>query len=140
MAARLDAATNSSAVNSPPVPISVHCTPASAAAPPASCQTAWLSRLTMTSSPGRVRARSAAWFAIVPVGSQSAASLPNSPATCSCRRLMVGSSPYWSSPDLGAGHGLPHPGDGRVTVSDRRSITLGMGTDMRIPGAGAAGK
>ena len=33
-------------------PISVSCTPALAAAPPVSCQPAWLSRLTMTSSPG----------------------------------------------------------------------------------------
>ena len=31
---------------------SVNCTPALAADPPVSCQTAWLSRLTITSSPG----------------------------------------------------------------------------------------
>ena len=40
----LRAARNSSAVNSPPAPISVNWTPALAAAAPVSCQTAWLSR------------------------------------------------------------------------------------------------
>ena len=94
----LTAATKSSAVKTPPLPISVNWTPAFAAEPPVSCQTAWLSRLTMTSSPGRVSTRSATWFAIVPLGSQSAASLPSSAATRSCSALTVGSSPYWSSP------------------------------------------
>jgi hypothetical protein len=41
----------------PRLPISVNCTPAFAPPPPVSCHTAWLSRLTMTSSPGRVTAR-----------------------------------------------------------------------------------
>jgi hypothetical protein len=65
----------------------VSCTPAFAAEPPVSCQTAWLSRLTITSSPGRVRTRSATWLAIVPLGSQSAASLPSSAATVSWSRF-----------------------------------------------------
>ena len=77
----LTAATNSAALKTPRAPISVSCTPAFAAEPPVSCQTAWLSRLTMTSSPGRVSTRSATWLAIVPLGSQSAASLPSSAAT-----------------------------------------------------------
>jgi hypothetical protein len=47
---------------------------------------------------GRVSTRSATWFAIVPLGSQSAASWPSSAATRSCSALTVGSSPYWSSP------------------------------------------
>ncbi len=88
------AAPNSAAVNTPRAPISVNWTPALAAPAPVSCQTAWLSRLTMTSSPGRVSTRSATWLAIVPDGSQSAASLPSSFATRSCSAFAVGSSPY----------------------------------------------
>jgi hypothetical protein len=57
--ARLDCRGEGSALKMPPLPISVSWTPAFAAEPPVSCQTAWLSRLTMTSSPGRVRTRSA---------------------------------------------------------------------------------
>ena len=122
----LTAATNSAALKTPRAPISVSCTPALAAEPPVSCQTAWLSRLTMTSSPGRVSTRSATWLAIVPLGSQSAASLPSSAATCSCRRLVVGSSPYWSSPTGAAAMAARISGVGRVTVSERRSIVTGL--------------
>ena len=55
----LQAAPNSAAVNMPHAPISVNWTPALAAPAPVSCQTAWLSRLTITSSPGRVSTRNA---------------------------------------------------------------------------------
>src|SRR5689334_15568400 len=113
---------NSATLNTPRAPISLNCTPALAAEAPVSCQTAWLSRLTITSSPGRVRTRSATWFAIVPLGSQSAASLPSRRATRSCSALMVGSSPYWSSPTGAAAMAARIPGVGRVTVSERRSI------------------
>ena len=122
----LTAATNSAALKTPRAPISVSCTPAFAAEPPVSCQTAWLSRLTMTSSPGRVRTRSATWLAIVPLGSQSAASLPSRAARCSWSRLVVGSSPYWSSPTGAAAIAARISGDGRVTVSERRSIGVVM--------------
>ena len=95
-------------VKTPRAPISVNWTPEFAAEPPVSCQTAWLSRLTMTSSPGRVRTRRATWFAIVPLGSQSAASLPRSAAVRSWRRFIVGSSPYSSLPTGRGGHGRSH--------------------------------
>ena len=73
----LTASTNSSAVKTPRDPTSVNCTPALAAAPPVSYHTTWLSRLTMTSSPGRVSRRRAIWLAIVPLGTHSAAVLPD---------------------------------------------------------------
>ena len=75
------AASISAAVNTPPAPSSVNCTPALAPPPPVSDQTAWLSRLTSTVSPGRVSTRSATWLAIVPDGTHRAASLPRSAAT-----------------------------------------------------------
>jgi hypothetical protein len=55
----LKAAAKSAAVNKPPLPTGVNCTPALAPLAPASCQTAWLSWLTITSSPGRVNSLSA---------------------------------------------------------------------------------
>ena len=89
----LRAARNSSAVNEPFWPISVIWTPALAADAPASCHTAWLWRLTTTSSPGRVSTWSATWFAIVPLGSQRPDSLPRRAAQRSWSSLMLGSSP-----------------------------------------------
>ncbi len=68
----LIAASNSSGVKIPLAPISVNCTPEFAAEAPVSCQTAWLSLLTITSSPGRVHTLNATWLAIVPVGSHRA--------------------------------------------------------------------
>jgi hypothetical protein len=115
----------SSAVNTPRAPISVNWTPALAAEPPISCQTAWLSRLTSTSSPGRVSVRSATWFAIVPDGRKIAASLPSIAATRSCSALTVGSSPYWSSPTGAAAIAARMAAVGRVTVSERRSMAIG---------------
>jgi len=90
----LIAASSSAALNTPRLPISTSCTPAFAAEPPVSCQPAWHSRLTIASSPGRVRTRNATWLAIVPEGSQRAASLPSISAMRACSRLQVGSSPY----------------------------------------------
>ncbi len=88
------AARRSSGVNTPPRPISTICTPALAAAPPTSCQPTCDWWLATTSSPGRVSVRNATWLAIVPVGSQSADSLPSSSAMRACSRLVVTSSPY----------------------------------------------
>ena len=77
----------------------------------------------MTSSPGEVSVRGTTWLAIVPVGNQSAASLPSSPATRSWRRLTVGSSPNWSSPTSASAIAARildrPPGDGVGTEIDR---------------------
>ena len=127
------AARNSSSVNTPPAPISVSCTPELAAEAPASCQTVWLSRLTITSSPGRVKTRNATWFAIVPLGSQSAASFPRSSAVRSWRRLMVGSSPNSSLPTGAAAMAARIAADGSVTVSERRSMEAAGLATMILP-------
>ncbi len=93
----------------------------------------WASSPTSTSSPGRVSNLSAIWFAIVPLGTNSAASLPSSAAMRSCSRLTEGSSPYWSSPTGASAIARRMPGEGRVTVSERRSIgSLGFG-HQRLP-------
>src|SRR5262245_33322294 len=73
---------------------------------------------------------------MVPLGSHSAASLPSSAAIRSCNAFTVGSSPYWSSPTGAAAIAARIGGDGRVTVSERRSmgvvvfITRGYTEDM----------
>ena len=142
VAARLDAPRRIVGGEDAAVADSVNCTPAFAAPAPASCQTAWLSRLTITSSPGRVNSFSASWFAMCPDGTKSAASLPSSPATSSCSRLTVGSSPYWSSPTGASAIAARISGDGRVTVSERRSITFVGDPNReagRLAGAAAAG-
>ena len=130
----LQAARTSSAVNSPPLPIAVNCTPELAAPAPASCHIMCASWPTSTSSPGRVKSFSAIWFAIVPLGTNSAASLPSSPAIRCCSRLTVGSSPYWSSPTGASAMARRISGDGRVTVSERRS-TASAGPLIRVSGA-----
>ncbi len=121
----LQAPMNSSTLNVPRAPVSVNCTPALAAEPPVSCHTAWLSRVTTTSSPGRVSVRSATWLAMVPLGSHSAASLPSRSATASCSRLVVGSSPNWSSPTaagaIAARIAVGRPRDGVRAQVDRLS-------------------
>ena len=76
----------------------------------------------MISSPCPAREPIAIWFAMVPVGVQMAASLPNRAATLSCSWLMVGSSPKTSSPTSASCMALRMPGPGRVTVSLRRSM------------------
>src|SRR5438132_815573 len=75
----------------------------------------------MISSPMPASEPRAIWFAIVPVGTHTAASLPSSAATRSCSVLTVGSSPYTSSPTSAAAIAARIPAVGRVTVSDRRS-------------------
>jgi len=78
----------------------------------------------MTSSPGRVRSLIAIWFAIVPLGTNSPASFPSSAAIRSCNKLTDGSSPYWSSPTGASAIARRIAGEGRVTVSERRSIAV----------------
>jgi len=63
---------------------------------------------------------------MVPLGNQSAACLPSSAATRSCSAFTVGSSPYWSSPTGAAAIAARISADGRVTVSERRSIDVGV--------------
>jgi hypothetical protein len=73
---------------------------------------------------GRVSTRSATWFAIVPEGNHSARSLPSNAASRSCSALIVGSSPYWSSPTGAAAIAARIAAVGWVTVSERRSIRV----------------
>ncbi len=94
----LNAARTSVAVNVPPLPTTCVCRPASAASAPDSWRQQCAPAPMMTSSPCEVCERSAIWFAIVPVGVHSAASVPSSSATRACRRSTVGSSPNTSSP------------------------------------------
>src|SRR5262249_29883032 len=67
----------------------------------------------------------AIWLAIEPDGANSAASCPNSAATCSCRPFTLGSSPYTSSPTGAAAIAARMPAVGLVTVSLRMSTTAG---------------
>src|SRR4051812_25527041 len=76
-----------------------------------------------TSSPGRVSVRSATWLAMTPVANHRPASCPRSRATRSWRALTVGSSPNWSSPTSARAIASRIAGDGRVTVSERRSTS-----------------
>src|SRR5690348_10992153 len=69
--------------------------------------------------------RRAIWLAIVPDGTNRAASLPVISAKVSWRRLTVGSSPYWSSPTSASAIARRMAGVGRVTVSERRSTSTG---------------
>ena len=126
----LNAARRSAAVNSPPRPTTVNCTPEFAAAAPDSCQTMCASSPTTTSSPGRVSSFRPIWFAIVPLGTKIAASLPSSAAIRSCSARTVGSSPYWSSPTGALAIAARIASDGSVTVSERRSIRC-MGCTFR---------
>ena len=76
-----------------------------------------------TSWPGATRERTASTLPIEPVGTNSAASWPNSAATRSSRRATVGSSPYTSSPTSALAIAARIASVGRVRVSLRRSIT-----------------
>ena len=102
----------------------------------------WASRGTRTSSPGRVRVRIATWLAIVPVGNQRPASCPSSAATRSWSRLTVGSSPNWSSPTSARAIASRIAGVGRVTVSERRSMTgpVLIGRSVRRRGVGVGSR
>ena len=80
-------------------------------------------RSATSTSPGRVCSLSAIWFAIVAVGTKSAASWPSSAAARSCSAFTVGSSRFCSSPTSAAAIAARIPSVGRVAVSERRSIT-----------------
>src|SRR5436190_3325920 len=71
--------------------------------------------------------RSPIWFAIAPVGTKSAASLPVISAARSWRRFTVASSPYQSSPTSAEAIARRIASEGLVTVSERRSIGAGTG-------------
>src|ERR1019366_4841939 len=75
-----------------------------------------------TSCPCCVCSRIATWFPIVPVGTYSAASRPNTSAPRASSRFTVGSSPYTSSPTSAAAIAARIFAVGRVTVSLRKSI------------------
>ena len=74
----------------------------------------------MISSPRWQWLRIEARFAMVPLGTNRAASLPIMRATLSCRRLSVGSSPHPSSPTSAVAIACRIAGVGCVTVSLRR--------------------
>src|SRR2546425_2298760 len=63
---------------------------------------------------------------MVPEGTNSAASFPSNWAAISWRRLTQGSSPKTSSPTSAAAIAWRMPGEGLVTVSLRRSMTVLM--------------
>src|SRR5262249_19567795 len=86
----------------------------------------WQLASQISSSPGCVCDLMPIWLDIVPDGTYTAASLPNSAATRSSSRLTVGSSWKTSSPTSAACMEARMPGVGRVTVSLRRSIGSGM--------------
>ena len=89
---RANAASSSSAVKMPrSVRIGSTSTPDASAAPPDSARTMCARASAITTSPGCVCAFTATRLHMVPLGNQSAASLPSSPATRSCSRLTVGS-------------------------------------------------
>ena len=64
---------------------------------------------------------------MVPLGIHTAASLPSNSAMRACRRLVLGSSPYWSSPTGALAMAARMASVGRVTVSERRSMGVVMG-------------
>ena len=75
----------------------------------------------MISSPAPHATRIASWFAMVPLGTNTAASLPKRAAIIASKRATVGSSPRTSSPS-GAERIASHiAAQGWVTVSERRS-------------------
>ena len=88
----------------------------------------WARASHSTSWPGATRLRTASTLAIEPVGVNSAASWPNSPATRSSSARTVGSSPYTSSPTSADAIARRIASVGRVTVSLRRSMRSGTPT------------
>ena len=67
--------------------------------------------------------RSAIWFAIVAVGTNTASSCPSSAAPRSSSAMTVGSSRFCSSPTTASAIAARMAAVGWVTVSERRSIT-----------------
>src|SRR5688572_11103577 len=79
----------------------------------------------MTSWPGRVCAIKHVRLPIDPDGTKSPASRPNSNAARACSMLTVGSSRNTSSPTSASAIARRMAAEGRVTVSERKSI-VGM--------------
>src|SRR2546421_12994877 len=78
----------------------------------------------MTACPRPTWVSTAIALPIVPLGTKRAASFPARSAANSCRRLIVGSSPYTSSPTSARYIAAFISGEGRVTVSLLRSINM----------------
>ena len=106
-------------------------TPEASAAPPDSARMTCAIPSAISASPGRVCTLTATRLHMVPVGSQSAASLPSSSATRACSRVTVGSSPFCSSPTSAAAMAARMPAVGRVSVSLKSETTP---TASRRPG------
>src|SRR5262245_55917181 len=106
-------------------------------APPSWVTTCWR-RPATTSVPAGASTRNATWLAIVPDGTNRAASLPVSSAKRRCRRSTVGSSPKPSSPTSASAMAAGMAGLGRVTVSLRRSTGGGVGVGIGPHGTVAA--
>ena len=81
----------------------------------------WASCSHTTRCPDLAKTCIAIWLHMVPVGRYRAAWQPVSSAARSCSRLTVGSSPNRSSPTSACAIARRMAGDGRVTVSERRS-------------------
>ena len=78
------------------------------------------------STPGTFHApRIAISLHMVPEGRKTAAAFPRSSATISCRWVTVGSSPFCSSPTSASHMNRRMAGVGRVTVSLKRSTSIG---------------
>ena len=90
---------------------------------PASCHIMCASSPTITSSPGRVSSFSAIWLAIVPLGTNSAASLPSSSAIRCLQPVDRRVLAILVVADRRLGHRPPHagrgPGDGIGAQVDR---------------------
>ena len=84
-------------------------TPKNAPCAPSSARAMWADDSQSTSCPGATRERTASRLAIEPVGVKRAASLPNSPATCSSSATDGRVLAVHVVADLGAGHRRPHP-------------------------------
>jgi hypothetical protein len=97
-------------------------TPPSADAPPASLRTTWFDCPTIISSPRWQWVRVAVRLPIVPLATNSAASLPSRSAASASSALTVGSSPYTSSPTSARAIASRISGVGQLTVSLRRSM------------------
>src|SRR5262245_28520650 len=93
----------------------------------------------MNSSPGLQCNRTPTWFVIVPEGMNSAASLPRISAVSFCSRSQVGSTSITSSFTSALAIAARISGEGRVTVSERRSMSMGVrrreGNRSRRPAA-----
>src|SRR5689334_2767876 len=81
----------------------------------------WASASHSTSVAAGASSRRQIWLPMVPLGTYTAASRPNSAATSASRALTDGSSPYTSSPTSASAIARRMPGVGRVSVSERRS-------------------